>query len=308
MNARGNCAASLKLQKSNKITETTSAIQRVAPQWMKVILHQEKLPMKSTFANVSPFIETDTAADSATLRVIMKEQGYLFFRGLLPEEDVLAVRHEVLQLCNEAGWLDASRNVDDGIAAPGQQPLKEGMPEYMPVYRKVLKLPSFHDFPTHPQLMQIARQLIDGEVLVHPRRIGRITFPHFESAATPPHQDHHYIRGAVETYSCWIPLGDCPMELGGLAVEPGSHRQGFLEHSVSSPGVGGKGVPVDEEQTKWHSSDFIAGDALFFHAYTIHKALPNTTNDRLRISTDNRYQREGDAIDPGALKPHFNLD
>jgi ectoine hydroxylase-related dioxygenase (phytanoyl-CoA dioxygenase family) len=263
--------------------------------------------MKSTFDNVAPFIQTDKDANMFALRDAMNETGYLFFRGLLPAEDVLAVRHEVLQLCSEAGWLDPSRAIDEGIAAPGQEPLKEGMPEYMEVYRKVLKLPSFHDFPTHPLLMNIARQLIDGEVLVHPRRIGRITFPHFESAATPPHQDHFYIRGAVETYSCWIPLGDCPMELGGLAVEPGSHQQGFLEHSVASSGVGGKGVPVDENETQWHSSDFAAGDALFFHAYTIHKALPNKTNDRLRISTDNRYQHEGDAIDPGALKPHFNL-
>jgi ectoine hydroxylase-related dioxygenase (phytanoyl-CoA dioxygenase family) len=264
--------------------------------------------MKSTFANVSPFIETSAQTDSAALRAAMEEQGYLFFCGLLPAEDVLAVRHEVLQLCSEAGWLDTSRDVDDGISAPGQKPLQEGMPEYMAVYRKVLKLPSFYNFPTHPQLMNIARQLIDSEVLVHPRRIGRITFPHFESAATPPHQDHYYIRGAVETYSCWTPLGDCPMELGGLAVEPGSHRQGFLEHSVASSGVGGKGVPVDENETQWHSNDFAAGDVLFFHAYTIHKALPNKTHDRLRISTDNRYQREGDAIDPGALKPHFNLN
>jgi len=200
--------------------------------------------MKSTFDNVALFIQTDKNADMFALRDAMNETGYLFFRGLLPAEDVLAVRHEVLQLCSEAGWLDPSRDIDDGIAASGQQPLKEGMPEYIPVYRKVLKLPQFHDFPTHPQLMNIARQLIDGEVLVHPRRIGRITFPHFESAATPPHQDHFYIRGAVETYSCWIPLGDCPMELGGLAVEPGSHQQGFLEHTVSSPGVGGKGCPL----------------------------------------------------------------
>jgi ectoine hydroxylase-related dioxygenase (phytanoyl-CoA dioxygenase family) len=149
---------------------------------------------------------------------------------------------------------------------------------------------------------------LESEVLVHPRRIGRITFPHFESAATPPHQDHFYIRGAVETYSCWIPLGDCPMELGGLAILPGSQERGFLEHSVKSTGVGGNGVPVEESETQWHSEDFAAGDVLFFHSYTIHKALPNKTEDRLRISTDNRYQRQDDAIDPGALKPHFNLN
>lgn len=264
--------------------------------------------MKSTFDNVSPFIRTDKDADASALRGAMNETGYLFFRGLLPAEDVLSVRRDVLQLCSEAGWLDSSRDIIDGIAAPGHAPLREGMPEYTEVYRKILKTQSFFDFPTNPLLMNIARQLLDGDVLVHPRRIGRVTFPHLESATTPAHQDHFYIRGAVETYSCWIPLGDCPMELGGLAVLPGSQEQGFLDHSIKSSGVGGSGVPIEESETQWHSNDFAAGDVLFFHSYTIHKALPNQTDDRLRVSTDNRYQRAQDDIAPGSLKPHINLE
>jgi hypothetical protein len=32
--------------------------------------------------------------------------------------------------------------------------------------------------------------------------------------------------------------------------------------------------------------------------------MPNLTSDRLRVSTDNRYQRQKDAIDPSALLPH----
>ncbi len=89
---------------------------------------------------------------------------------------------------------------------------------------------------------------------------------------------------------------------------PGTHRRGFLDHSVHHPGaVGGCGVPVDPSEATWHTTDFAPGDALFFHAFTIHKALPNLSGDRLRLSTDNRYQRHGDTIDPGALLPHFNL-
>ena len=264
--------------------------------------------MKSTFDNVSPFIQTDNGADASALRGAMNDTGYLFFRGLLLAEDVLSVRRDMLQLCSDAGWLDTSCDVSDGIAAPGHKPLREGFPEYTEVYRKILKTQSFFDFPTNPLLVNIARQLLDGDVLVHPRRIGRITFPHLESAATPAHQDHFYIRGAVETYSCWIPLGDCPMELGGLAVLPGSHEQGFLDHSIKSIGVGGSGVPIEESETHWHSDDFAAGDVLFFHSYTIHKALPNKTDNRLRVSTDNRYQRAEDDIAPGSLKPHINLE
>ena len=255
-----------------------------------------------------PFAESNPLASPAALRAQMDEQGYLFFRRLVPAEDVLAVRRDVLAECAAAGWLDPARDPMDAVVAPDMQPTSEGQPPYMAVYRKVLKLPRFHAFPAHPALMQIARHLLAGEVLVHPRRIGRLTFPNNQGATTPAHQDHYYIRGAVETYSCWAPLGDCPMSLGGLAVWPGTQRRGFLDHSVHHPGaVGGCGVPVDPAEAVWHTTDFEAGDALFFHSYTIHKALPNESGDRLRVSTDNRYQRNGDAIDPGALLPHFNL-
>ena len=97
------------------------------------------------------------------------------------------------------------------------------------------------------------------------------------------------------------------MELGGLAVWPGSHRRGYIEHTESHPGaIGGRGVPVDETEAEWHTSDFGIGDALFFRSYTIHKALPNLTPDTLRLSTDNRYQQHEDTIDSAALKPHYS--
>jgi hypothetical protein len=255
-----------------------------------------------------PFTEADPAAGTGELRATMAEQGYLFFRRLIPADDVLDVRRAVLELCREAGWMDRSVDLMDGVVAPDMLPTTEGQPVYMAVYRKVLKLALFHDFPCHPALMRIAQQLLDGQVLVHPRRIGRMTLPNYLAATTPPHQDHYYIRGSIDTYSCWTPLGACPITLGGLAVWPGTHRRGFLDHSVHHPGaVGGRGVPVDPAEAVWHTTDFEPGDALFFHAFTIHKALPNLSGDRLRISTDNRYQRDDDAIDPGALLPHFNL-
>ncbi|MBV9469657.1 MAG: phytanoyl-CoA dioxygenase family protein [Abitibacteriaceae bacterium] len=263
----------------------------------------------TTQETYKPFIESDTNADPSQLRSVMAEQGYLFFRGLVPADEVLTVRRQALELCQEAGWLDESQDLMEGIVASGVQPTSEGKPEYMAMYRKLLKLPRFHDFPCHPALMQIAQHLLGGEVFVHPRRIGRVTFPNYTVATTPAHQDHFYIRGTVDTYSCWIPLGTCPITLGGLAVWPGSHQRGFLEHSVSHPGaVGGRGVPVDETEAVWHTGDFGLGDTLFFHAYTIHKALPNLSGNRLRVSTDNRYQRKGDDIDPGALRPHFDLN
>lgn len=262
--------------------------------------------------NYQSFIETDPQADTEELKSRLQENSYLFFRGLVPPEVVLETRRAVLEVCREAGWLDPNYDLMEAVIAPGVQPTQEGKPDYAQVYRQVLKLPVFHEFPNDPNLLRIAGQLLNisaGEILVHPRRIGRLTFPNNQQATTPPHQDFYYIRGSVDTYSCWIPLGECPVSLGGLAVMPGSHRGGYLEHTVKYPGaVGGVGLPVDESLAIWHTADYGLGDAVFFTQYSIHKAMPNLTSDRLRVSTDNRYQRQSDIIDPGALLPHAIAD
>ena len=46
------------------------------------------------------------------------------------------------------------------------------------------------------------------------------------------------------------------------------------------------------------------GDMLFFPALTIHKALPNITEDKMRLSLDNRYFAVGDPIPDHMQEPH----
>ena len=271
----------------------------------------QALQAAATTETYVPFVESDSRAEPQALRNTMAEQGYLFFRGLVPVQDVLALRRDILTLCQEAGWLDSERDLMEAVIRPDMQPTMEGQPEYNALYRRILtQVPRFHAFPTHPALMEVAAALLGtttASVLVHPRRIGRLTFPRLASATTPAHQDHFYIRGTLDTYSCWASIGDCPRELGGLAVAPGTHHAGFQDHTEKFPAaVGGRGIPVDNI-SEWHTSDYRAGDVLFFHSCTIHKALPNQTPNTLRLSTDNRYQREGEAIDAGALRPHLDL-
>ena len=80
----------------------------------------------------------------------------------------------------------------------------------------------------------------------------------------------------------WIPLGDCPRRLGGLAVSPGSQRRGLFEH-----GEGTTGAAVRDDE-RWASTDYRCGDVLLFSALTLHRALPNESDD-VRLSVDFRY-------------------
>lgn len=252
------------------------------------------------------FIESNPQAAPDELRERMGKYGYLFFRSIVPADAILTVRRDILQLCREAGWLDESHDLMDGVVRESQEPLVEGQPEYMDAYRKIIRLPSFMAFAEQEPLQAIARKLLGEKIIIHRRHIGRITFPNHVYDPTPPHQDFYYIRGSVETYTCWVPLGACPKEMGGLAVWPGSHEHGFMSHDAENPkAVVAVGIEVNEDEAEWHTGDFGLGDALFFHSYTIHKALPNLTPNLLRLSTDNRYQREGDEITEGSLQPHL---
>jgi ectoine hydroxylase-related dioxygenase (phytanoyl-CoA dioxygenase family) len=266
-----------------------------------------------TTPSFQPFLVSNgILTDPVALRVRMSADGYLFFRQLVAPDTVTQVRRDVLSLCRDAGWIKPGSDLMEGIVAEDRSPLREGMPDYMPVYKKILKLPSFYELPNDPALVRVAQDILGQPPLVHPRRIGRITFPGLPEATTPPHQDFHYIRGTANTYTAWMPLGDCPVNLGGLAVLRGSQRAGFVEHTVRTPGaVGGIGIDPDRDfgtiSTDWRTGDFLAGDVLMFHAYTVHQAMPNLSPDRLRLSTDNRYQRNADPIHASSLGTHFDL-
>ena len=88
----------------------------------------------------------------------------------------------------------------------------------------------------------------------------------------------------------------------------GSHKvDRVLEHHFS---LGAGSLHVDptahsELKDEWYTTDYEVGDTLIFPALTIHKALPNLTEDRLRVSLDNRYQRVGDPIAEHMLNPHL---
>jgi ectoine hydroxylase-related dioxygenase (phytanoyl-CoA dioxygenase family) len=249
------------------------------------------------------FLESnDALSQPAELQRRLKEQGYLFFRGLLNRERLTTVRRDILSLCQEHGWLKGGSELLDAVYSG--IPFPDYTREYMPLYRKLIKLESFNQFSHSPELVQLFEIVLQSKILVHPRNIARITFPRHHAFTTQPHQDFFYIRGTPETYTAWIPVGDCPRELGGLTLMEGSHAFGFLKHE-SAIGAGNNGVRVDQMSNRWLSTDYRAGDVVIMHSHTIHAAMDNDTPDRLRLSLDFRYQRQGDDVDPSSLQPHY---
>src|SRR5712692_4264737 len=82
----------------------------------------------------APFVESNPDASAEELRMIMDEQGYLFFRRLILVDAVLTVRHDVLEVLKEANWLDPEHDLMKGRALPGIKLRTEGQAEYTAVY------------------------------------------------------------------------------------------------------------------------------------------------------------------------------
>ncbi|MCZ6677335.1 MAG: phytanoyl-CoA dioxygenase family protein [Candidatus Poribacteria bacterium] len=247
------------------------------------------------------FLDSTSIVDNGPeLRNRVKQDGYLFIRGLLPTDMLESLRMQWLEIARQAGWVKTDAPLEDAIVDLNGFCV-EPEPRYMQVYHNMYKLPEFHALQHHPNLIGLFERMLDEPVMPHPRIIGRTIFPQREAFTTPPHQDFIPIQGTAETYTAWIPLTDVPPELGGLQVAAGSHRHGVYDFRPAL-GAGGTEV-IDPLEGAWVNNPFRQGDVLIFHSMIVHKGLPNTA-DWLRMSIDSRYQKISDPVAPGSLQPH----
>ena len=253
-------------------------------------------------------VSNDAQADGDELRRRLDDDGYLFFRRLLDPPGLIDLRRRMLTVMQVGGWLVDGTDPVDGIANPNARST-EGDLEYTDVYHEVYKLQAFHEIAHCREVMDLLELVRGCSMMPQPQKVARLWFPKFTEHTTPIHQDFVHFQGTHDNLTCWSPIGDCPRELGGLAVLRGSHKvDRVLEHHFS---LGAGSLHVDpsaheELNDQWHTTDYEIGDTLIFPALTIHKALPNVTEDRLRVSLDNRYQRVGDPIAEHMLNPHLS--
>lgn len=250
------------------------------------------------------FIANPLRHDGAALRQRFLEDGYIFLKCVVDPRRLLELRAQITELCARHGWLKPGSDPQQAIAWTSAK--VEGEEAYFALYDEVQKLEALHALPHGEDILAVMRALLDDSAFPHPLSIARFMFPEVPEWATPPHQDYPNNQGTTELYACWLPLGDCPRALGGLSILRGSHRFGLLPLEFAL-GPGHRRAVMDERLAglEWVEGDFAAGDLIVFHSLTLHRSLPNTT-DRLRLSVDYRFQREGDPLTEACLLPHFN--
>ncbi|MCG8414691.1 MAG: phytanoyl-CoA dioxygenase family protein [Pseudomonadales bacterium] len=247
---------------------------------------------------------TALIAKPSQLKYRFEEDGYVFLRGIVAPEKIAELRTQVVSCLSKAGWLD--RQTDPLDAIPAIVPYVEGDEGYLETYNEVQKLQTFHELAHEPAIHSVMTALLGGKVFPHPLAVARLMFPDNDEWSTPPHQDYPNNQGTESLYACWIPLGDCPQQMGSLSILRGSHRFGVLPLDYAL-GAGHRQavLPPEFDALEWVGGDFHSGDILIFHSLTVHRALHNQSG-RMRLSVDYRYQAEGDRLTEPCLFPHFN--
>jgi hypothetical protein len=256
----------------------------------------------------------DILGDAAALRARMQEEGYLYLPGYLEREEALAARRVMLERLAAAGWVDPAYPLEEGVynqsgeVGPRPDIVKGNAPLH-----KLLYSGRMIEFYTH---------FLDGEVTHFDFTWTRAMPP---GRSSSPHCDIVYMgRGTINLYTSWTPLGDTPIELGGLMILERSHLNERLRNTygrkdvdeyctnrrkAAPQGDGGGGNIAEggwlsknpfklREHLggRWLSANFSAGDVLIFTMYTVHGSLDNHS-DRIRLSSDSRYQLASEPID-----------
>lgn len=238
---------------------------------------------------------TDLISSGPALATRMRRDGYLFLRNLVPTDAVSAVQRQAGAIAREDGWLRHDRPIADAIAEPAGFCVDPD-PTYLRTLRRINHLEDYHALKHHPALIALFERMLGGPILPHPRVLMRNIFPSRDDFTTKAHQDFPNVQGTTEVFTAWMPLIDCPMEVGPLQVATGSHTMGVFDFRI---GTGAGGIEIsDPLEGSWVSGDFAVGDVLIFHSMLVHKGVPNHS-DKLRMSMDVRYQ---------LVSEPFNLD
>lgn len=234
----------------------------------------------------------------------LRRDGYLFLPQQLDPEVV-----------NEFREYYFTAMADTGIVAPGSDPAV-GVGAQGEIDRAKIRSALFENIVPgeryaaltgHPDVRGWFEWFLGEDVHLHKRKIIRHIRPGESGigTATQAHYDLVYLReGSERVLSMWIPLGDCPAEQGGLAYLEGSHHWALADErergdkrpaasiTADLPGL------ADKHDARWLLANYRAGDVMVHSSYVVHASTDNVDPlDRIRLSTDIRYQRASEPID-----------
>jgi len=263
----------------------------------------------------------------ATLREKLYADGYLWLRGFFTRAEVLAMRRRFFERMQTTGILAENVNPELGIFS-GKKTATQQSNQFL---MEFIRTAAYESFCLQPRLWGFYEQLLGDDVFLHKRKIVRHKIP-LDPRCTDAHYDLIYLRGGADSVlSSWIPLGDIPLEMGGLVyleksdpigrqledeyiaksidLSPQERISAYNKYSSSTGGIEQNlSVLVERYNSRWLVADYEAGDMVIHTGYMIHAATQNNSPENfMRLSTDIRYQRIHEQIDQ-RWQNDWNLD
>ncbi|OBT61627.1 hypothetical protein VE03_08862 [Pseudogymnoascus sp. 23342-1-I1] len=267
------------------------------------------------------------------IRKRLKEDGYIFMKGLIPREDVLNLRKHYFQHWGETALLEPGTSPQDGIFNTSENPLHHGGigAGDLPLSAKEVEtlisshhLANYLQFLENVPLRQMVRDIMGWEKEVLLRRTMLRHNPP-GGVSTGIHYDKLFLRdGGAFFLTAWVPIGDVAANGGGLIYLSDSVPLGRAiedDFSVRAAGftkaerINAYNIHMhkfgilsnDGEEFlgreaggrgSWLVGDYEAGDVVFHDPYMVHASGKNNdAGGRIRLSTDLRFYEEGSAMD-----------
>lgn len=237
----------------------------------------------------------------------LHEDGYLYLPGFLKREEVLDAREAYFKLF-DASVLKPGTTPREGVFSGKFQfsPYRHGLPGH-PATQFVTS-EEFEHFTRTKKLQDLATALMNEEVSLLQRRPLR-HFYNNTGVASCAHADFTYLnKGTKKLMSIWIPMGDVPLEAGGIVYLKGTNDadQDSLRTQLNRykkpekderPITADLKALADATGTPWVYHNFKAGDIILHTPFIIHATL-DCNDERMRLSTDIRFASVKEEHDP----------
>jgi ectoine hydroxylase-related dioxygenase (phytanoyl-CoA dioxygenase family) len=218
------------------------------------------------------------AAGTTTYREQFEEQGFVVLKQFFGPDELEQLR---------AAINDAERKIEGGNSLD-----KGGLQFRMNLFRQS---EAVQQFIAQPKIVDFLREIIGPDIWCRWDQAVDKTpgAPEF-----PWHQDNGYNGLSDGHFQLWIALTEMTVDNGGLWVQRGSHKNGYLPHEqvenhVVSPG--------NEADAVFIGAD--AGDVVLFSSFMLHRTAPNTT-DKSRTAYVVEYMSMKH-FDPFIHAPYF---
>jgi hypothetical protein len=158
-----------------------------------LVLESNGYTLSSTPDRLGELAPSDPHAPIDSLREQYRSQGYLWLRGILDRDAVLAFRRRYFAAFQHTGLIADRSDLEDGIYGGGPVN-RDGVHK---VLMEVVRWAAYESFCLAEPIWQFYDAFFEGPPYLHKRKLVRHTLPN-DPSCTGAHYDLVYLRGGTD--------------------------------------------------------------------------------------------------------------